>query len=57
MQTQKMRSLLEQELGKISQKACLLISQTIKRILPDCGMSLEDMGARCVTVCWLGHSH
>ena len=43
MQFQEIRSLLEQELGMISQKACLLINQTIKRMLPNCGMSLEDM--------------
>ena len=43
MQTQEIRSLLEQELGMISQKACELINQVIEKILPDCGMSLEGM--------------
>ena len=43
MQTQEIRSLLEQELGLISQKACGLINQVIKEIIPDCGMSLEGM--------------
>ena len=45
MQIQEICSLLEQELRMISQKACWLINQTIKRVLPDSGMSLEDMGA------------
>jgi len=43
MQTQEIRSLLEQELGVISQKTCGLINQTIQKTLLDCGMSLEDM--------------
>jgi len=43
MQTQEIRSLLEQELGLISQKTCGLINQTIQKTLLDCGMSLEDM--------------
>ena len=45
MQTQEVRLLLEQELGMISQKACKLINQTIKKTLTDCGLSLEDMDA------------
>ena len=43
MQTQEICSLLEQELGMISQKACGLINQVIKKMLPNCGMSLECM--------------
>jgi len=43
MQTQEIRSLLEQGLGLISQKTCGLINQTIQKTLLDCGMSLEDM--------------
>ena len=43
MQTQEICSLLEQELGMISQKACGLINQAIKKILPDCDMALESM--------------
>ena len=43
MQTKEIRSLMEHELGMISQKACGLINQVIKKILPDCGMSLEGM--------------
>jgi hypothetical protein len=43
MQTQEVRSLLEQELTLIDQKACGLIDQTTKKALADCGMSLEDI--------------
>ena len=43
MQTQEIRLLLEQELGVISQKACGLIHQTIKKAFTRCGLSLEDM--------------
>ena len=43
MQTREIRLLLEQELGVISQKACGLIHQTIKKALAGCGLSLEDM--------------
>jgi len=43
MQTQEIRSLLEQELGVISQKTCGLINQTIQKTLLDCGVSLGDM--------------
>ena len=43
MQTQEVRSLLEQQLGLISQKACGLINQVIKSISSECGMSLESM--------------
>jgi len=43
IQTEEIRLLLEQELGVISQKACGLIHQTIKKTFPDSGMSLEDM--------------
>ena len=43
MQTQEIRSLLEQELGMISQKAYGSTNQVIEKILPDCGMSLEGM--------------
>jgi hypothetical protein len=43
MQTEEIRLLLEHELGIISQKACGLINQTIKKTSIDCGMSLEDM--------------
>ena len=45
MQTEEVRSLLEQKLGMISQKACGLINETIKKISLDCGMSLDDMDA------------
>ena len=45
MQTQEIRLLLEQELGMISQKACGLINQVIKKILPDRGMPLRSMDA------------
>ena len=43
MQTQEIRLLLEQELGVVSQKACGLIHQVIKKALADCELSLEDM--------------
>ena len=43
MQTQEIRSLMEQELGLISQKACGLINQVIENISSECGMSLESM--------------
>ena len=43
MQTEEIRTLLERELGVISQKACGLIHQTIKKALADCGLTLEDM--------------
>ena len=43
MQTQEIRSLLEQELRVISQKACGLINRVIKNISSDCGMILESM--------------
>jgi len=43
MQTQENCSLLEQELEMISKKANGLINQTLRKTLPDCGMSLEDM--------------
>ena len=36
MQTQEVRLVLEQKLGVISQKACGLIHQTIKKALADC---------------------
>jgi hypothetical protein len=44
MQTQEVRSLLEQKLRLISQKACGLTDQTTKKALAHCGMSLEEMG-------------
>ena len=43
MQTQEVRLLLKQGLGRISQKACGLISQTIAKALMDCGVPLQDM--------------
>ena len=43
MQAQEVRLLLEKKLGKISQRACGLINQTITKTLTDSGMSLEDM--------------
>ena len=43
MQTQEVRLFLEQELGTISQKACELINQAIRKTSLDCGMSLEGM--------------
>ena len=43
MQTQEIRSLLEQELGVFSQYARGLINQVIEKILPDPGMSLQDI--------------
>ena len=43
MQIQEIRSLLEQELGMISQRACGLINRTITMTLTDSGMSLEGM--------------
>ena len=46
MQTQEIRLTLEQELGMISQKACGLVNQTIKKALQVStfgGISLEDM--------------
>ena len=69
MQTQEVRLLLEQKLGVISQKACGLINQTIKKTFLDYGMSLDDMDAGhsirsassdktgvSVAVSWLDHT-
>ena len=50
MQTQEIRSLLEQELGLISQQACGLIDQVIKSILSESGMSLEIMDVGYSTI-------
>jgi hypothetical protein len=56
LQTQEIRSLLDQELEMISQKACGLVNQTIEKILPDCGMSLGALGDMDVDSGTLGAS-
>ena len=43
IQAQEVRSLLEKELGMISQRACESINQTITKTSTDGGMSLENM--------------
>ena len=45
MQTEEVRLLLEQKLGLISQRACGLIDETIKKVSLDYNMSLDDMDA------------
>ena len=43
IQAHEVLSLLQKQLGMISQRACGLINQTITKTLTDSGMSLEDM--------------